>query len=608
MSQDASLKIEVQADAVKSATTHLDQLTNAGKRTETAMNNLASSARGSNTAMNTFSGSTSNAEKELNKASAASGKMRGTIQNLSWQIQDVSVQLQGGTNALVVLGQQGSQIASAFGPGGALVGALIAVGAGIAGVAMNSRDASKAVEQLEKNLNSLTKSQAQQGLIELAKADADLNKKLAEMEGRRKALSVAEQVGGQTKDQLRDITLKLNAEEEVAKVGLQKNAELREALTGVTKGQSKSIQDFVKELEFETKLVNASTVEAALLNAEKQRGRKLTAEETAEVRKHAEALEVETKKKEAAKEAEKALKAELRKQARDEKRFDVEKARAEAYLEDTYRQTLRGQQIIDHDYQKRMEMLNDHLAKKKITEDQYNAAADQAQEAHMLKSLELEKKLADEKINEAKRVAKAKQQVDSQIIGNTQFMLQTTSDMIRDSGAENSGFMKALLAAQKALAIPSIMASTEMAASAAMAHETVLGGMMSGQMAANLIRAQGAISAGIVAGQAFAGLFDNGGNIPPGQWGIVGEYGPEIVKGPANVTSRKDTAAMARNAMSGGSGGAPVFYQTFNITGNGDQALINAMQDAARKGAQDGYNQVRQDFATNGSIRRIAGV
>ncbi|MEG2043254.1 MAG: phage tail tape-measure protein, partial [Hafnia sp.] len=127
---------------------------------------------------------------------------------------DISVQLQGGTNALVVLGQQGSQIASAFGPGGALVGALIAVGAGIAGVAMNSRDASKAVEQLEKNLNSLTKSQAQQGLIELAKADADLNKKLAEMEGRRKALSVAEQVGGQTKDQLRDITLKLNAEEE----------------------------------------------------------------------------------------------------------------------------------------------------------------------------------------------------------------------------------------------------------------------------------------------------------------------------------------------------------------------------------------------------------
>ncbi|MEG1651919.1 MAG: hypothetical protein RRZ38_00055 [Hafnia sp.] len=607
MSQDASLKIEVQADAVKSATTHLDQLTNAGKKTETAINNLASSARGSNTAMNAFSGSTSNAEKELNKASAASGKMRGTIQNLSWQIQDISVQLQGGTNALVVLGQQGSQIASAFGPGGALVGALIAVGAGIAGVAMNSRDASKAVEQLEKNLNSLTKSQAQQGLIELAKADADLNKKLAEMEGRRKALSVAEQVGGQTKDQLRDITLKLNAEEEAAKVGLQKNAELRTALTGITNGQSKSIQDFTKELELEAKLVNASAVESALLNAERAKGSPLTAAEAAQVRRNAEALEVENKKKEAAAEAEREL-AKARKEGEKQIKIDdMRRARAEAYLEQVHRQSMTEQQIVSNDYSIKLAKLDEFLAQKAITQGEYDAAEMAAREAYVDQMSALDEKQADKAIKEAGRVAKAKKQVDSQIIGNTQFMLQTTSDMIRDSGAENNGFMKTLLAAQKALAIPSIMASTEMAASAAMAHETVLGGVMSGQMAANLIRAQGAISAGIVAGQAFAGLFDNGGNIPSGQWGIVGEYGPEIVKGPANVTSRKDTAAMARNAMSGGSGGLSI-TQYITVQGNGDKALINAMQEAARKGAQDGYNQVRQDFATNGSIRRIAGV
>lgn len=43
----------------------------------------------------------------------------------------------------------------------------------------------------------------------------------------------------------------------------------------------------------------------------------------------------------------------------------------------------------------------------------------------------------------------------------------------------------------------------------------------------------------------FAGMYDNGGAISRGQFGIVGENGPEIVNGPANVTSRRRTAALA---------------------------------------------------------------
>jgi len=49
---------------------------------------------------------------------------------------------------------------------------------------------------------------------------------------------------------------------------------------------------------------------------------------------------------------------------------------------------------------------------------------------------------------------------------------------------------------------------------------------------------------------AFAGMFDKGGRIPSGQWGIAGENGPEVVRGPAMVTSTRDTA----KAMQGGSG------------------------------------------------------
>ncbi|WP_416261788.1 hypothetical protein [Gibbsiella quercinecans] len=43
----------------------------------------------------------------------------------------------------------------------------------------------------------------------------------------------------------------------------------------------------------------------------------------------------------------------------------------------------------------------------------------------------------------------------------------------------------------------------------------------------------------------YTGAHDNGGRIPLGKFGVVGEYGPEIVSGPVNVTSRRTTASMA---------------------------------------------------------------
>jgi len=42
----------------------------------------------------------------------------------------------------------------------------------------------------------------------------------------------------------------------------------------------------------------------------------------------------------------------------------------------------------------------------------------------------------------------------------------------------------------------------------------------------------------------FAGFFAQGGSIPAGKFGIAGEAGPEIIRGPASVTSTNDTAEM----------------------------------------------------------------
>ncbi|EPK4882488.1 phage tail tape measure protein [Proteus mirabilis] len=51
----------------------------------------------------------------------------------------------------------------------------------------------------------------------------------------------------------------------------------------------------------------------------------------------------------------------------------------------------------------------------------------------------------------------------------------------------------------------------------------------------------------------FAGMYDSGGYIPRGKFGIAGENGPEIVEGPANITSRKHTVMLAAAALSLGS-------------------------------------------------------
>jgi hypothetical protein len=59
-------------------------------------------------------------------------------------------------------------------------------------------------------------------------------------------------------------------------------------------------------------------------------------------------------------------------------------------------------------------------------------------------------------------------------------------------------------------------------------------------------------------GTLFAGLFAEGGYIPSGKYGIVGEAGPELVRGPGTVTSARDTAAMM------GNGGGMVAV-TYNI-------------------------------------------
>lgn len=147
MAEVSNLTIKVDSTGVATAAKRLDTLTESSKRTDTTATNMAKSigfaeaeAYKMAAAMERASKTTKTTGSTFKKTAAQSnvvkgsfGAMKGATQQLSFQLQDVAVQAQMGTSAFVILGQQGPQIASIFGPGGAVFGVLIALGAMVGG-------------------------------------------------------------------------------------------------------------------------------------------------------------------------------------------------------------------------------------------------------------------------------------------------------------------------------------------------------------------------------------------------------------------------------------------------------------------------------------------
>ncbi|HAW8004665.1 TPA: tail protein (tape measure) [Escherichia coli] len=71
------------------------------------------------------------------------GNWKSTMQQAGYQVQDFIVQVQGGQSALVAFSQQGSQLAGAFGPGGAVIGAVLALSTVVAGALITSLNGGK---------------------------------------------------------------------------------------------------------------------------------------------------------------------------------------------------------------------------------------------------------------------------------------------------------------------------------------------------------------------------------------------------------------------------------------------------------------------------------
>lgn len=99
------------------------------------------------------------ATKMASSVDKATPKLKGFgtgAQQIGYQVQDMIVQIQGGTSAFVAIGQQGSQLAGAFGPGGAVIGAVIALSAAVGGTLVKSLGGAKvSAEELQTSAKTL---------------------------------------------------------------------------------------------------------------------------------------------------------------------------------------------------------------------------------------------------------------------------------------------------------------------------------------------------------------------------------------------------------------------------------------------------------------------
>jgi len=224
---------------------------------------------------------------------------------------------------------------------------------------------------------------------------------------------------------------------------------------------------------------------------------------------------------------------------------------------------------------------------------------------HQARLLQIE----NDRVNKQREYQSA---VAAELLSFTQQQMSITTSAMQQAGMEQSALYKVLFAAQKAAAIPSMIVATEDAATKALG---AVPAPYSIPLAAS-VKALGYASIGVVAGQTLAGMFDKGGYIPANQFGIVSELGDEfvngtLVRGPANVTSRSDSAAILERAAGQGGGGGVTVIQHISVSGAGDEALSAALRqaasDGAAAGARQGYQMVVEDVAGYGQIRRLMG-
>lgn len=231
-------------------------------------------------------------------------------------------------------------------------------------------------------------------------------------------------------------------------------------------------------------------------------------------------------------------------------------------------------EAIDAEYRERLERLRLYHEQGLILESEYQQGLADIRKDYDKKRDETQSK-------------KGKKETESlrDIAGGVNTLSDAFSNLT-EGMSESSASYKALFALQKSFAVASATVSAFAAWMDALDTKPFIPAGLAAY--ANAV----ALTTGIIGQLKSVTMHDKGGRIPAGGLGIVGEYGPEIVEGPAQVTSRRKTAELARGAIAGGDVTVNLYEdasragQTESETAGDGERIINIFVSNIRRGGR----------------------
>lgn len=584
--------------------------------------------------------------QQVDGAQGSMRNFRGVMQNFGWQMQDTIVQLQMGTSAFVVLSQQGSQMAAAFGPTGAIVGAFIALAGVVGGTLFTSLlDTTTATDKLTTSMENVAKvfKVVEGNTIELTDEFRELYKVDKQLANLRLQVALLD-----VEKAMREAKKGIAEGFESVEVGwyrlvgafidprtttsLESIKKLTTDLTGIKEG-SKGFNDAANQIRWFTKQIdelgqgkgNIEEFGRSLRNIQKiaksgnedftnfirtsldlvvkfEEG-KITAEKLREALANLDQTVVETAG--SFRDAKKASDQFISNLAYEAATLGMTQRALREYqinlmdLSETEKAVLRGlndrialygveeqmaQHFIKLEEDKVKALTKEYNAREAIRRQIENAQVRQfradnplqgemdafernllvlAEQKRQVDALGLAGLAERQRINgliesEVMRHNSAMEQVNLEslknsvgvfALANAQVsgivdMMTNGVQAVREQTAEMNAFQKMMFITTQTIAaanavINGIDLGMKLAAQFPLAAPAMI----------TFGTALGAAQAGVIAGTTIAGAFDKGGYIPSGQVGITSEYGDELVngvlvKGPARVTSREETAEM----------------------------------------------------------------
>lgn len=246
-----------------------------------------------------------------------------------------------------------------------------------------------------------------------------------------------------------------------------------------------------------------------------------------------------------------------------------------------YQNRRKAAELANAQGQRELESLRQQL----LTEEEAIAESHRRRQEIILRNTEEGSALQQEMLRRVdeqrlRQTAALEAQRNGAILQGAQGMFDAMAGLAEASAGKQSGAYRTLFAISKAFAL---------ADSVLKLNQAIMGASVSAPFPANLAAMAsiasslgGVVSA--ISGAQFSGAYDSGGYIPPGKIGLVGELGPELVSGPANVTSRRRTAELFGAKGEGG-----------NVTTNQVQVNVTISDGGTSSSASaEGAESVKQ--------------